>query len=135
MNPMTLRRAARIYAMLVGSMDALTGVGLVIAPAVTLALMGVSAPDVGAQEHVRFVGVFVAAVGASYLWLAAVRAAPAFRAGLVITTFFRLGAGGFALGAVVRGVFDRGWLLVAATDLACAVVQAWLLAKGGKWND
>jgi hypothetical protein len=28
-------------------------------------------------------------------------------------------------------MFDRGWLMVSATDLGCAVVQAWLLRRKG----
>ena len=130
MNALKLMHVARGYTVIVGAMDALTGLALVVAPAVTLGLMGASAPGAEAMEYVRFIGAFVAAVGASYLWIAAGRAPAAFRAGLWVTLFFRLGAGGFALTAVLRGVFDAGWLIVGATDLGCVAVQAWFLAKG-----
>lgn len=130
MSALKLLRAARGYAVLVGAMDALTGLALVAAPAVTLGLMGASAPGAEAMEYVRFIGVFVAAVGVGYLWIAVARAPAAFRAGLWVTLVFRLGAGGYALTAVLRGVFDAGWLVVGATDLGCVAVQAWFLGKG-----
>lgn len=130
MSALKLMRAARGYAVIVGAMDALTGLGLIAAPLVTLGWMGASAPAADAVEYVRFIGVFVAAVGASYLWIAAAQAPAVFRAGLGMTLFFRLGAGGFALTAVLRGAFDAGWLVVGATDLCCVAAQAWFLGKG-----
>lgn len=130
MSALKLMCVARGYAVCVGAMDALTGLALVAAPVMTLGLMGAGAPGAEAVEYVRFIGVFVAAVGVSYLWLAAARAPAVFRAGLWVTLFFRLGAGGFALTAVLRGAFDAGWWVVGATDLSCVAVQAWFLGKG-----
>lgn len=129
MTTQSLMRMARLYAAAVGSMDFLTGIGLVITPAVTLRLMGADVPDAAAWAFVRFVGVFVGAVGASYLWAA--RAAPAaLRTTLTVTLFFRTGAGTYAGIAVMTGQLGPAWLAVAATDLACVAAQGWMLSRG-----
>jgi hypothetical protein len=52
------------------------------------------------------------------------------RGALEFTLVARTAAGGFAAVAVATGLFDRAWLMVAATDLACAAVQGWMLRKG-----
>jgi hypothetical protein len=52
------------------------------------------------------------------------------RGALEFTLVARTAAGGFALVAVATGRFDPAWLMVAATDLGCAGVQAWMLRKG-----
>jgi hypothetical protein len=79
---------------------------------------------------VRFVGVFVGAVGFSYLWAVATRDPVRLRATLAITAFFRTGAGMYTGIAVAAGAFEPAWLGVTITDLACVAVQGWLLAKG-----
>jgi hypothetical protein len=110
-------------------MDFSTGVALIAAPALTLRLMGAVIPGAEALAQVRLVGVFVGAVGASYL--VALRGAPTtLRAMLGFTLLVRASVGTFAGIAVAIGLFDRGWLLVAVTDLACAGVQAWMLWRG-----
>ena len=60
-------RVVRGYAGIVGAMDLATGLGLVAMPAFTLAQMGAAVPGAEALGYVRFSGVFVGAVGASYL--------------------------------------------------------------------
>jgi hypothetical protein len=52
------------------------------------------------------------------------------RGALEFTLVARTAAGGFAAVAVVTGLFDPAWLAVAATDLVCAAVQAWMLQRG-----
>ena len=125
-RPPLQRRIARIYAALVGTMDLATGVGLVFVPAITLGGMGVDVPGPDAVRFVRFVGVFVAAVGASY-WVALRREAAALRAAFEWTLLVRVSVGLFMGAAVTCGMFERRWMLVALTDLACAFVQAWFL--------
>ncbi len=122
-------RLARVYAAVVGAMDFATGIGLLAMPAVTLGAMGARVPGREAQVFVSFAGVFVLAVGASYLW-AATRGPAVRRTVLGVTIFFRTGAGLFAAVGVAQGVLDAAWWTVAATDLACVVVQLGLLAKG-----
>lgn len=126
MNASAAPRWIRIYAALVGAMDFSTGIALIAAPAPTLRLMGAVAPGGEALALVRLVGVFVGAVGANYL--VALRASEAtLRAVLGFTLLVRASVGTFAGIAVAIGLFDRGWLMVAVTDLACAGVQAWVL--------
>ena len=116
----------RVYAGLVGGMDAATGLALLAAPALTLSLMGAAVPGVESLGFVRLIGVFVGAVGASYL--VALRGTPAtLRSVLGFTLLVRASVGTFTGVAVAVGQFDRGWLIVTATDLGCAAVQAWLL--------
>ncbi len=123
-----LPRWAGRYAAVVGAMDFCTGVALVAAPALTLGLMGAQAPAVESLGLVRLVGVFVGAVGAGYL-MAAGGPLAGLRAVLGSTLLVRAGVGTFTGFAVASGWFDRGWLVVAATDLGCAAVQAWMLAR------
>lgn len=117
------------FAMIAGGLDFCTGLALVAAPAFTLSVMGVAAPTAEAMIFVRFVGVFVAAVGASYLWASAFGNVAAFRTMLQLTLLFRLGAGVFTGIAVLTSALTTAWLGVTATDLACVVIQAWLLSR------
>jgi hypothetical protein len=123
-------RWVRGYAAVVGVMDLATGLGLMAMPAFTLAQMGAVAPGAEALGYVRFSGVFVGAVGASYLVALARGGVARLRGALEFTLIARTGAGGFSAVAVAAGWFDRAWLVVAATDLACAAIQAWILARG-----
>lgn len=129
LNDMTSSRMAFWLALGAGAMDFSTGLGLVAAPAWTLVLMGVPVPGGEALLFVRFVGAFVWAVGASYLWASA---APARRLRVVFgaTIWFRVAAGAFTGAAVGHGDLAPGWLAVTATDWALVGAQLWLLAKG-----
>lgn len=109
-------------------MDLGTGLALVAAPAFTLGLMFVPTPEPAALVYVRFVGAFVAAVGASYLW-ALLEPAARLRTVFGATILFRLSAGIFTLAAVLLGALAPAWLSVSATDLGLVVLQAWLLRR------
>lgn len=129
MTPAGLLRFARIFAALAGGGDLLTGLGLVAAPALTLAAMGVRVPGAEALVFVRFVGAFVGAVGASY-WLALMHGSPErLRAVLRLTIPFRVAAGGYVAAAVVAGALEWPWLSVTATDFLIAAAQGWLLRR------
>ncbi len=112
-----------------GTLDFCTGLGLVAAPALLLRLMGVPPLDGDGWVFLRFVGAFVAAVGAVYLWTA-LRPAPArVRALLEFTLFFRFAAGAYAAAAILTGTLHSAWSSVPATDFALVALQAWLLAR------
>jgi hypothetical protein len=130
MKPTTTLTWVRRYAAAVGAMDFVTGLALVAAPALTLRSMGAVPPGAEALGYVRFAGVFVGAVGATYL--AALGRGGVWRltAALEMTFVVRVGAGLFSGVAVAVGMFDPAWLIVAATDLGCAALQGWILAKG-----
>jgi hypothetical protein len=123
------------FSLLAGCMDATTGVLLVAAPARTLALFGATLPGgEGAGVLMRWIGVFVAGVGVSYLWAiassdAAVRA---WRLPGVwgATTVIRTGIALFTVAAVATRALDPVWLVVGATDAALAVAQAAALRAG-----
>lgn len=116
-------------AALAGAMDAGTGVGLCVVPAGTLGLMGIAAPGAQALEYVRFVGVFVASVGCTYL-LASLRRRPAhLRTMLDFTRLFRLAAGGFTAVMVFSHGWAPEWLVVSCTDLFLFVAQSYLLRR------
>ena len=130
MNTATRDAFGNRYAMCAGALDLLTGLALVAAPAFTLGVMGAPAPGGEALLFVRFVGVFVAAVGASYLWAAWFAKTVAFRLALQLTLFFRAGAGVFASVAVATTALPMAWIAVAITDLLCVAIQVWLLTTG-----
>jgi len=116
-----------------GAMDFLTGLGLVFAPGRVLPLMRVAVPAGDGLVFLRWMGAFVAAVGASYLWALA-RGGGRLRAVLEFTILFRLAAGGFSAAAIGLGWLPAAWASVPAADLALAVAQVWLLTRKD-WND
>lgn len=125
----TMPAWARWLAVAAGTMDAATGVGLLAVPAWTLACMGITPPVGEALDYVRFVGVFVGAVGLSYLmawWRGRDR-------GLWtvfdFTRVFRMGAGLFTGVMVVAAGWSPAWLAVTFTDLGLVVVQTILLGR------
>jgi len=129
MNPLHWMRVARPVALFAGAMDFLTGLGLVFDPVVTLRLMFVPPPADAALVYVRFVGAFVAAVGASYLIALLRGGSERLREVFASTTVFRLAAGLFTGVAVATHQLSPPWLLVTATDLALVVGQQWLLRQ------
>jgi hypothetical protein len=120
---------SRWLALAAGLMDGATGAGLVALPAWTLRQMGVSPPGAEALEFVRFVGVFVGAVGLSYLIAWARRGDRALLAVFDFTRVFRGGAGLFTGAMVMAGGWSPAWLAVTVTDLGLVVIQSWLLAR------
>ncbi len=59
----SLEKIARGLAVLAGTLDTVTGAGLVFVPALMLRLMLVCPVDAGAETFLRFTGIFVALVG------------------------------------------------------------------------
>jgi hypothetical protein len=128
---MSANRFARWFVLAAGGMDFLTGIGLVLAPAKLLPVMGVAVPGVEALVFLRWVGVFVAAVGFIYLW-AWLRPVSVLWATLELTTFIRLAVGLFCTVAIARGWLAVDWVSVPVTDLTLALAQVGLLIKGGR---
>lgn len=131
---MTPTRLARWLLLGAGMMDAATGLGLAFAPAATLALMGAMLPGGEALVFLRWVGAFVTAVGATYLW-GWLHGRRLLRPVLELTLVFRLAAGVFSAVAIARGWLAPVWLSVPVTDLALVCVQVILLAKGAGRDD
>ncbi len=131
---MNATRLARWLAIGAGAMDFLTGLGLACGPASVLALMRVPAPAAEALVFLRWVGAFVATVGATYLW-GALQWRQLLRPVLELTLFFRLAAGVFSAVAIGCGWLSPAWASVPVTDLALVVVQIALLARGAGRHD
>lgn len=129
MNNPRIEKIVRPFAALAGAMDLLTGLGLVFLPALTLTLMSVPVPATEALVFVRFVGVFVGGVGASYYVALARENENAVWEVFRFTLVFRAAAGAFVLAAVVSGLWRWPWLAVTATDWGIAAVQGWLLCR------
>lgn len=117
------------YCLLAGACDATTGALLVAAPGLTLGWMGI-AQRPSEPVYLRFVGVFVAAVGLSYLYpfLTLYREAR-FRVVLETTALIRLAVAVFVGAAVIARALTPLWLSVCATDLALATFQLTVLRR------
>jgi hypothetical protein len=87
-------------------------------------------PGAEALIYLRWVGAFVAAVGASYLIALVIGGGARLRAVFEFTIVFRLAAGVFSAVAIARGWLAPVWVSVPLADFALAAVQAWLLRKG-----
>ncbi len=126
MSPPTI---ARLLALGAGSLDFCTGLGLVFLPETVLPLMHVPAPEGDALVYLRFVGAFVGAVGACYLWALVFGGLERLRHALELTILFRLSAGTFSATAIVLGRLSPAWSSVPVTDFALVVLQLWLVKK------
>ena len=128
MNPNPIR-FARWFAFVVGGLDTGTGLGLVLLPAFTLGAMGVTVPGDEALTFVRFTGVFVGSVGASYLLALAGGSVAALAQVFRFTLLFRLVAGAFVAVMVASGKLAPSWLSVTGTDWGIVAVQVWWLRR------
>ena len=117
-------------ALAAGALDFATGVGLVARPALVLQLMGAAVPGEEALLYLRWVGAFVAAVGACYLWALGRKDVTLLRHTLELTILFRIAAGLFSAWALATGQLPGAWGSVPVTDLVLAAGQAWLLKCG-----
>ena len=122
-----------VYQLLTGLSDLATGALLVVAPALTLRLMRLHAPD-SARVYLSWVGAFVLAVGISHLYGALVIHRGCCRRDLeivwLLTAFIRSSVAIFVFAQVCVGALEAGWLTVAAFDALCVLVQAVGLNKG-----
>jgi len=129
MQATPLEKLARGLAVAAGSLDAVTGLGLVFLPALMLGLMRAGPVGPEAETFLRFTGVFVGLVGASYLW--ALRGGRReLRMVFALTAWSRLAAGAFCLWAILSGRLPPAWTSVPVTDFTLAALQAWLLKRG-----
>lgn len=126
---MSTAKIARLLALIAGSLDFCTGLGLAFFPEQTLPLMRVGIPQATALVYLRFVGAFVGAVGACYLWALLRGGLERLRTTLELTILFRLSAGTFSAIAIWLSWLSFAWASVPATDFALAVLQFWLISK------
>jgi hypothetical protein len=127
-------KSASALAITLGLGDVATGVSLLIGPRWVPSILGIAAPPEGADVFLRWIGIFVAAVGSAYLdpWrtpAGALRRAR-LRAVLQWTAGVRLAVAGFVALAVLGGALPDGWCLVGAYDAVAATLQLTLVAVG-----
>jgi len=122
------RRWLLLYQAAAGLCDTITGALLVLAPARTFRLMGLTIvpQPIG---FVRFVGMFVLCVGLSYLWAAAAWPIAEWRGQWRVTALIRSGVAFLLLWQVASGAMEHGWVAVILTDGILAAVQ-WI----GLWR-
>jgi hypothetical protein len=121
------------YQLLTGLSDSLTGALLIVAPALTLRLMGLHVPS-EAMPFLSFIGAFVLSVGLSCCYGAWIvycsTSMQRLEAVWLLTAITRSAVAIFVISAVVAGSLEAGWLTVAASDGSFALVQAIGLRKG-----
>ncbi len=122
-------RLARRLALVAGLLDFSTGLGLALLPTKILPLMLAPIPGDEALIYLRFVGTFVAAVGASYLWALLRGDVARLRGVFEFTLLFRFATGLFAAIAITRGWLAPTWTSVPVVDFALIGLQLWLLPK------
>jgi len=122
-----------VYQVLAGCCDASTGALLMVAPALTLRLLSLRAPD-EALIYISFIGAFVLANGLAYLYGAYLVGFDPCKSKLqalwVLTGFTRASVAIFVTTQVLAGALPMGWISVAATDATCVLIQAAGLRKG-----
>lgn len=121
------------YQFLAGFCDTATGLLLIMAPAWTLALMGIS-HSFFAPAATSFIGTFVLAVGLTYLYALRLPLdssnAPRWQTIWLLTALTRSLVAGFLLLQIGSKQMEFAWLTVAVSDGALASVQWIGLAKG-----
>jgi hypothetical protein len=115
------------YQLLTGISDASTGTLLVVAPDLTLHMLGLRVGS-GALVYLSFVGAFVFSVGLACLYGArlAYRDGNKTRLEMVwlLTAFTRASVAVFLVFQIVAGRLAFEWISVAAFDAACVAIQA-----------
>jgi hypothetical protein len=121
------------YHLLAGCCDACTGALLIIAPAFTLRLMMLHAPD-DALIYVSFIGAFVLATGLGYIYGASIILHGCCGTRLhvlwLVTALTRASVAIFITGQLLTRALPTGWITVAATDATCVLIQAIGLRRG-----
>lgn len=127
--------AQRRVALLLGAVGAgelATGAALLIAPGWVCRALGAS-PVAEAWIWLRWIGIFVAAVGALYLFPlfggSALRGLR-FRFALEATSLVRLLVAAFVAISILTDALETGWALVGVYDAAVGVGQLALLVRG-----
>lgn len=126
-----IRRIGRLTCLLAGACDVATGLLLVGAPDAALRLMRVGDP-VTELVWMRFIGAFVAGVGALYLYGLArePRGGPRLAALMAATALVRTVIAIFVGGAMASGALSLAWISVFLTDASLAIAQVVLLRLG-----
>jgi|BarGraIncu00222A_1022003.scaffolds.fasta_scaffold82207_2 hypothetical protein len=127
------RRILLAYQLLTGLSDGSTGVLLIFAPAVALRLMHLHVSP-GALPFLSYIGAFVLSVGVACFYGAflVTRAdfAPKLEVVWLLTAITRGLVAVFVISKIVSGTLEAGWMTVAVSDGALALLQAIGLSQG-----
>ncbi len=126
---MTKTRFLKFWSVAVGSMDALTGMLLIFMPELVLRLLRIEAPPPDAMVYLKWIGVFVMAVGLSY-GLALGKHRGAGEAVWMFTSMVRILVAVFLTIQITADVMAPAWVVVALSDGVVALVQMAILRKG-----
>ena len=128
-DDMTKTRFLKFWSVAVGSMDAITGLLLIFMPGLVLQLLRIEAPSPDAMVFLKWIGVFVMAVGLSY-GLALGKHRGAGEAVWMFTSIVRILVAVFLTIQISADVLAPAWVLVALSDGVVALVQMVILRKG-----
>lgn len=126
---MTQINFLKFWSFAVGSMDALAGLLLVVAPGLVLRLLGINPPSSDALVFLSWIGAFVMGVGLSY-GMALGNCRGRGEAVWAFTALVRMLVAGFLVVSISRGVLESIWAVIALSDGVVAVVQIVILRKG-----
>ncbi len=126
---MTKSLYLKLWSIGMGSMDALTGLLLILAPELVLRLLKIAPPSQDALVYLSWIGVFVMAVGLSY-GIALGKRLQHGEAVWAFTSLVRVSVAIFLTVKICQGLLEPAWALVALSDGIVASVQIWVLRKG-----
>ena len=121
------------FTWLCGILDSLTGLGLTLAPVLTLQAMSLDV-SLYPLSLIRFIGAFVFANGSLYLWAAffarTKRSLEPIRIIWLASAWIRLCVAVVTGALLINGSLEGAWASVPATDASIALLQlAWLKSK------
>ena len=119
----------KLWSVMVGAMDALTGLLLILTPGLVLRLLRIETPSADALVFLSWIGVFVMAVGLSYGFALRGRRS-AGETVWMFTALARMMVCVFLIVRITLGDMALAWLLVALSDGLVAAVQFFILRKG-----
>ncbi len=130
---MTRRHILLAYQLLTGLSDTSTGLLLLAAPALTLHLMRLAAPA-AALPYLSYIGAFVLSTGLACFYGALLTTRPLFTAKLetvwLLTAITRTLVALFVLSKIATAALPAGWITVAFSDGALALLQFIGLSRG-----
>ncbi|MEO5917052.1 MAG: hypothetical protein ABIS50_22680 [Luteolibacter sp.] len=118
----------KFWSIAVGSMDAVTGLLLIAAPALVLRMLGIAPPSADALVFLSWMGVFITAVGLSYAMALGRRS----RGETVwaFTAIVRILVALFLLAKILGGILPIPWGIVGLSDAVVGGIQIAILRMG-----
>ena len=126
---MTKHNFLKIWSVMVGTMDALTGLLLILTPVSILRLLRIETISFDALVYLSWIGVFVMAVGLSYGFALGKHRGRG-ETVWMFTALVRILVAVFLIIQITRETMAPAWLVVALSDGFVALVQMTILRKG-----